>query len=61
MERVRPGLILLLSRSNAQDLMLCYNIPYFAEGDIDAFLTGLARANGRVRKVSQVIPLHSLS
>ncbi|RSH90365.1 hypothetical protein EHS25_000970 [Saitozyma podzolica] len=40
----------IISRSNSQDLMLCYNIPYFAEGDNDAFLTGLARANGRVRK-----------
>lgn len=30
--------------------MLKYNVPYFEAGDIEAFLTGLARANQRVKK-----------
>jgi len=43
----------IFKRSDAQDLMLAYNVPYFTAGDLDAFLTALARANGRVRKVSR--------
>jgi len=30
--------------------MLKYNVPYFENGDIEAFLTGVARVNQRVRK-----------
>jgi hypothetical protein len=32
--------------------MLTYNVPYFQEGDVEAFLLALARLNGRVKKVS---------
>ena len=32
--------------------MLAYNIPYFTAGDVEAFLLAVARANGRIRKVS---------
>lgn len=32
--------------------MLAYNIPFFEKGDLEAFLTGLARAQQRIRKVS---------
>lgn len=42
----------IFKRSDPQDLMLAYNVPYFTAGDLDAFLLALARANGRVRKVS---------
>ena len=31
--------------------MLAYNVPYFQEGDIQTFLTSVARVNGRIRKV----------
>ncbi len=41
----------IVKRSNAQDLMLCYNVPFFNGGDVEGFLTSLARAGGRVRKV----------
>lgn len=42
----------IVQRSNHQDLMLAYNIPFFEKGDLEAFLTGLARAQQRIRKVS---------
>ena len=32
--------------------MLAYNIPHFAAGDIETFLISVARAQGRIRKVS---------
>ena len=41
----------VVKHSNAQDLMLSYNVPFFAEGDVEGFLQSLARAGGRVRKV----------
>ncbi|WVQ85677.1 hypothetical protein IAT38_007843 [Cryptococcus sp. DSM 104549] len=40
----------IIKRSNHQDLMLAYNIPFFESGDVEAFLLGLARAQGRIRK-----------
>ncbi|WWC66242.1 uncharacterized protein I206_100143 [Kwoniella pini CBS 10737] len=40
----------IVKRSNHQDLMLAYNVPYFEAGDLDAFLTALARAQGRIKK-----------
>jgi hypothetical protein len=40
-----------VNRANAQDLMLAYNIPHFAAGDVEMFLTSIARAQGRIRKV----------
>lgn len=50
-----PSLILvanyIITRSNAQDLMTCYNVPFFQDGDVETFLTSLARSIGRVRKV----------
>ncbi|WOO79019.1 Guanine nucleotide-binding protein-like 3 [Vanrija pseudolonga] len=47
---VFPLVNYILSRSNDQDLMLKYNVPYFEAGNIEAFLTGLARVNQRVKK-----------
>ncbi|ORY32291.1 hypothetical protein BCR39DRAFT_523779 [Naematelia encephala] len=52
-DRVKDALPLvkyIFQRSNPQDLMMAYNIPYFTPGDIDAFLTGVARVNARTRK-----------
>ena len=31
--------------------MLLYNLPIFTEGDANAFLAGVARANGFAKKV----------
>jgi nuclear GTP-binding protein len=42
----------IVNRANPQDLMLAYNIPHFAAGDIETFLISVARAQGRIRKVS---------
>lgn len=36
--------------------MLAYNVPFFNDGDTQAFLTAVARATGRLRKVSHIIP-----
>ncbi|KAM5530260.1 hypothetical protein V8D89_016070 [Ganoderma adspersum] len=40
----------LVSRSSREDLMLMYNLPIFMDGDATAFLSGLARANGFIKK-----------
>ncbi|KAF7331730.1 hypothetical protein MKEN_00052800 [Mycena kentingensis (nom. inval.)] len=40
----------LVSRANAEDLMLFYNLPAFSAGDTDAFLSCVARANQLVKK-----------
>lgn len=52
-EKVKETLPLvkqIVNRANAQDLMLAYNVPHFAAGDVETFLISLARAQGRVRK-----------
>lgn len=41
----------IVSRAGREDLMLFYNIPAFAEGDVNAFLSGVARANSLIKKV----------
>ena len=41
----------LVSRADREDLMLFYNLPAFAAGDANAFLSGVARANGLIKKV----------
>ncbi|KAI0079950.1 hypothetical protein K474DRAFT_1658485 [Panus rudis PR-1116 ss-1] len=40
----------IVSRATKEDLMTFYNIPAFQEGDVDAFLAGVARANNLVKK-----------
>ncbi|KAL7419516.1 hypothetical protein Q5752_005427 [Cryptotrichosporon argae] len=47
---VFPLVNYIVKRSNATDLMLVYNVPYFEQGNVEAFLTGLARANARIKK-----------
>ncbi|WVQ70969.1 hypothetical protein IAR50_000494 [Cryptococcus sp. DSM 104548] len=47
---VFPLVNYIVQRCNHQDLMLAYNIPFFEKGDLQAFLTGLARANQRIKK-----------
>ena len=34
--------------------MLMYNLPIFMDGDATAFLSGLARANGLIKKVRRI-------
>ncbi|KAF9076610.1 P-loop containing nucleoside triphosphate hydrolase protein, partial [Rhodocollybia butyracea] len=40
----------LVSRANSEDLMLLYSLPAFPKGDIDAFISGVARSQQLVRK-----------
>ncbi|EGO01528.1 hypothetical protein SERLA73DRAFT_166070 [Serpula lacrymans var. lacrymans S7.3] len=40
----------VVSRADTQDLMLAYSLPAFTNGDATAFLAGLARVNGLVKK-----------
>lgn len=42
----------IVSRANTEDLMLLYNLPAFAKGDPNAFLAGVARSNGMVKRVT---------
>jgi hypothetical protein len=46
----------IVSRADTEDLMLFYNLPAFSKGDTDAFLSGLARSNGMVKKVRVYLP-----
>ena len=41
----------IVSRANAEDLMLLYSLPAFTNGDVSAFLSGVARSNQLVKKV----------
>ncbi|KAI8984977.1 hypothetical protein BD414DRAFT_417885 [Trametes punicea] len=45
-----PVMSELVSRANREDLMLMYNLPIFTEGDANAFLAGVARAKGFIKK-----------
>ncbi|KAG6833597.1 hypothetical protein H0H87_004224 [Tephrocybe sp. NHM501043] len=40
----------IVTRSNAEDLMLLYNLPAFPKGDSTSFLSGVARSNYLVKK-----------
>ncbi|KAI0316124.1 hypothetical protein OF83DRAFT_1128576 [Amylostereum chailletii] len=40
----------IVSRAETEDLMLFYSLPAFAKGDANAFLSGVARATGFVKK-----------
>ena len=42
---------LIISRANAEDLILHYNTPAFLASNPDAFLGGHARGSGRIKKV----------
>lgn len=49
-----PAVSYIVSRAETEDLMVFYSLPAFAKGDVDAFLMGVARAQGLIKKVSQV-------
>ncbi|KAJ4492770.1 P-loop containing nucleoside triphosphate hydrolase protein [Lentinula edodes] len=40
----------LVSRANPEDLMLLYGLPTFPKGDVNAFVSGIARSQQLVRK-----------
>lgn len=42
----------IVSRAGNEDLMLLYNLPAFPKDDSTAFLSGVARANNLVKRVS---------
>jgi len=47
-----PAISFIVSRAQTEDLMVFYGLPAFAKGDVDAFLVGVARAHGLIKKVS---------
>jgi nuclear GTP-binding protein len=47
----------IVSRAGTEDLMVFYSLPTFTKGDVDAFLMGVARARGLIKKVNQVLYL----
>ena len=49
-----PAVSYIVSRAETEDLMVFYGLPAFAKGDVDAFLMGVARTQGLIKKVSQV-------
>jgi len=42
----------IVEHASAEDLMLMYNLPAFPSGDVAAFLSGVARSNHLVKKVT---------
>jgi len=48
-----PAVSYIVSRAETEDLMVSYGLPAFPKGDVDAFLMGVARAQGLIKKVSQ--------
>jgi nuclear GTP-binding protein len=47
----------LIKRANSQDLTLAYTVPAFIAGDVEGFLTGVARSQGRLKKVRSSLSL----
>ncbi|KAH9950048.1 hypothetical protein B0H21DRAFT_21208 [Amylocystis lapponica] len=45
-----PVVAEIVARADREDLMLFYNLAAFADGDANAFLSGVARSNGLVKK-----------
>ncbi|KAJ7590770.1 hypothetical protein C8J56DRAFT_1024574 [Mycena floridula] len=45
-----PSVEHLVSRSNAEDLMLLYTLPAFTKGDCNAFLSGVSRSQQLTKK-----------
>lgn len=50
-----PAVSSIVSRAEIEDLMVFYALPAFAKGDVDAFLMGVARAQGLIKKVSHAL------
>ena len=50
-----PAVSYIVSRAETEDLMVFYSLPAFAKGDVDAFLMGVACAQGLIKKVSHIL------
>lgn len=50
-----PAVSYIVSRAEIEDLMVFYSLPAFAKGDVNAFLMGLARAHGVIKKVNHSV------
>ena len=48
-----PAASCIVSRAETEDLIVLYGLPAFTKGDVDAFLMGIARSQGLIKKVSQ--------
>jgi nuclear GTP-binding protein len=55
-----PAVSCIITRAGTEDLMVFYGLPAFAKGDVDAFLMGVARAQGLIKKVRQVLSVYPL-
>jgi len=53
-----PAVSYIVSRTETEDLMVVYGLPAFAKGDVDAFLVGIARAHGLIKKVGHPISVY---
>ena len=53
-----PAVSYIVSRTETEDLMVAYGLPAFAKGDVDAFLLGIARAHGLIKKVGHPISVY---
>ncbi|KAF8485073.1 hypothetical protein DFH94DRAFT_718062 [Russula ochroleuca] len=45
-----PAVSCIVSRAETEDLMVFYGLPAFTKGDVDAFLMGVARSQGLIKK-----------
>ncbi|THH14866.1 hypothetical protein EW146_g5518 [Bondarzewia mesenterica] len=45
-----PAVTQIVSRADVEDLMVFYNLPAFAKGNVLGFLSGIARSNGLIKK-----------
>ncbi|KAH9999479.1 hypothetical protein BJV77DRAFT_1142673 [Russula vinacea] len=45
-----PAVSCIVSRAETEDLMVLYGLPAFTKGDVDAFLMGIARSQGLIKK-----------
>jgi len=48
-----PPLNHIVPNAKKQDLMLLYNLPAFADNDVNAFLNGVARSNNLLKKTAE--------
>lgn len=49
-----PAVSYIISRAETEDLMVFYSLPAFAKGDVDAFLMGISRAQGLIKKAGKL-------
>lgn len=52
-----PAVAYIVSRAETEDLMVFYSLPAFTNGNVDAFLAGVARAHALIKRVTHNVPL----